>query len=179
MFHWTNFALFSLAILGACGTTRPQEEALPPTLETTEGYVALAPGIAAAGQPDIETLESLDSMGYRTVVNLRMASEDPSPIDEGTTIRDEGLEYVHIPMSGGQFTLEQAQALGDVLSDPAKRPVLVHCRSGRRVHVLYALYQITENGVPVDVAIQAAQPYGVQGPLEERIRQLAAEQASR
>lgn len=168
-----------LLVLAGCASSDPQPEALPPQLDSVEGYVALAPGIAAAGQPSQDLIDGLSSLGYRTVVNLRMASEDPSPIEEGTKVRNAGLEYVHIPMSGGEFTVEQARALGDVLADESKRPVLVHCRSGRRVHVLYALYQITERGVPVDDAIAAAKPYGVQGPLEERIRLLAQEAAGR
>jgi uncharacterized protein (TIGR01244 family) len=168
-----------LAALGACsGGAADGPPKPPPALEDLKGYAVLEPGVAAAGQPDVATLEGLRSHGYRTVVNLRMASEDPSPIEEGTQVRATGVEYVHIPMAGGEFTVEQARALGAVLDAPSKHPVLVHCASGRRVHVLYALYRITQKSVPVEEAIAAGKPFGLQGPLEERVRALAAEAAA-
>jgi uncharacterized protein (TIGR01244 family) len=166
--------------LAACAGSAPDASSQPPpAVESLKGYAVLEPGVAAAGQPDADTLEGLAGHGYKTVVNLRMASEDPSPIEEGAKVRESGLEYVHIPMSGGEFTVEQARALGAVIDDPAKRPVLVHCASGRRVHVLYALYRITQKGVPVDEAIEAGKPFGLQGPLEERVRVLAAAEQER
>jgi uncharacterized protein (TIGR01244 family) len=171
--------VLALSALVSCSSDAPEgEEPPPPALENLKGYAVLRPGVAAAGQPDKLMLEALPSHGYKTVVNLRQASEDPSPIEEGGKLRDLGLEYVHIPMSGTEFTVEQAVELGAVIDDPAKHPVLVHCASGRRVHVLYALYRITQKGVPVDEAIAAGKPFGLQGPLEERVRALAAAQAS-
>lgn len=166
-----------LALAASCSGPAPAPNEPPPELHTVEGFAVLEPGVAAAGQPDEALIQSLASEGYRTVVNLRMASEDPSPIEEGPRVRNAGLEYVHIPMMAGDFSVDQAKALGAVLDDPEKRPVLVHCRSGRRVHVLYALYRITQKGVPVDEALEKARPFGVQGPLEERVRELAAEAA--
>ncbi|MBL8898748.1 MAG: protein tyrosine phosphatase family protein [Planctomycetes bacterium] len=180
MHHLRNAAFsLGLAAFTACSSSVPQgEEPPPPALENVKGYAVLRPGVAAAGQPDKEVLEALKSHGYKTIVNLRQASEDPSPIEEGGKLRELGLEYVHLPMSGTEFTVEQAAELGAVIDDPANHPVLVHCASGRRVHVLYALYRITQKGVPVDEAIAAGKPFGLQGPLEERVRALAAAQAS-
>ncbi|MBK9384343.1 MAG: hypothetical protein IPN34_05915 [Planctomycetes bacterium] len=114
-------SVLALCALLSCASDAPDgEEPPPPALENVKGYAVLRPGVAAAGQPEKEMLEALTSHGYKTVVNLRQASEDPSPIEEGGKLRELGLEYVHLPMSGTEFTVEQAAELGAVIDDPAK-----------------------------------------------------------
>src|SRR5688572_32464177 len=98
--HRTRAYLASafLFFAAACSSPMDRGPEPPPGLENVVGYAILRPGVAACGQPGFETLDGLRSAGYKTVVNLRMASEDPSPIEEGEKLRQLGLDYVHIPM---------------------------------------------------------------------------------
>lgn len=54
--------------------------------------------IATAGQPE-EHLERLIEGGYKTTVDLRMSEECPPPDRWRIAVRQEGMEYVNIPVT--------------------------------------------------------------------------------
>lgn len=118
-----------------------------------------APGILTGGQPTPEQLKQVAAAGYRTVVNLRGTGEgdggEGEGWDEAAAARDLGLDYVAIPIaSAADLTEENARLLAEVLDDPERRPVLVHCASGNRVGALFALEAFVVDGKDGETALQ-------------------------
>jgi protein tyrosine phosphatase (PTP) superfamily phosphohydrolase (DUF442 family) len=91
-------------------------------------------GVATAGQLEQEHLERLAEAGYRTVLDARTLGEDPG-FDEAETVRNAGMEYVNIPLEvkPETFTDEVFDRARQLLADPGRRPILVHCASAVRV----------------------------------------------
>jgi uncharacterized protein (TIGR01244 family) len=95
-------------------------------------------GITASGQPSAEQLTAAAAAGFKTVIDLRTASEDRG-MDEKATVEKLGMGYLSLPVDGAKgVTYANATALDKMLSD-ASRPVLIHCSSGNRVGALLAL----------------------------------------
>jgi protein tyrosine phosphatase (PTP) superfamily phosphohydrolase (DUF442 family) len=120
-------------------------------------------GVATAGQPDQEHLERLAEAGYRTVLDVRTLEEDPG-FDEAETVRNVGMEYVNMPLEvkPGAFTDKAFDRARELLADPGRRPILVHCASAVRVAPLLIPYLILDEGRSPDEAIEIASRVGPQ-----------------
>jgi protein tyrosine phosphatase (PTP) superfamily phosphohydrolase (DUF442 family) len=114
-------------------------------------------GVATTGQPEQKHLEQLAEAGYRTVLDLRTSEEDPG-FDESETVRSAGMEYVNMPLEvkPEAFTDEVFDRARDLLADPERRPILVHCVSAVRVAPLLIPYLILDEGRSPDEAIEIA-----------------------
>src|SRR5919202_4415887 len=120
-------------------------------------------GVATAGQPEQEHLEQLAEAGYRTVLDLRTSEEDPG-FDESEAVRSTGMEYVNMPLEVKleAFTDEVFGRAGELLTDPERRPILVHCASAVRVAPLLIRYLILDEGRSPEEAVGIASQAGPQ-----------------
>jgi tyrosine-protein phosphatase SIW14 len=104
----------------------------------------VVPGIYRSAQPDAAALRAARERGVRTVVVLR--SEVPEP--ERSAAAALGLEVVHVPMDGTKMpSIEEVDRALEVVLDPSKRPVLVHCAHGEeRTGAVVAAYRVVVEG---------------------------------
>lgn len=124
------FAAFILALAWA-NLALAQQATLPNRKDPLQG-------ITSAGQPTAEQLTAAATEGFKTVIDLRPASEDHG-MDERVIVEKLGMRYVTLPVSGGKdITYANAAALDKLLAE-AKGPVLLHCASGNRAGALLAL----------------------------------------
>jgi uncharacterized protein (TIGR01244 family) len=152
-----------LTAAGACSSSGATDGPLftdAPRLPV-EGFTVLEPGLAGAAQPSRDALADAVGAGYRTVVNLRAASERPDPAAERAFAEDHGLTYFHFPVQGTAVTAAHADQLHDVLSTPGRRPVLLHCSTANRVGGLWALYLVRHRGAAPDEALRRGQQAGM------------------
>ena len=108
-------------------------------------------------QPTEEGFQELEKLGVKTVVNLRNLHSDRKKL-EGTS-----LGYEHIRMEAWDPELEQIEAFLNIVADPDKQPVFVHCMHGSdRTGTMVAVYRIVIEGWEVDKAIEEMQkgPFG-------------------
>jgi uncharacterized protein (TIGR01244 family) len=95
-------------------------------------------GITTAGQPSAEALAAVAAAGYKSVIDLRGATEDRG-FDEQATVEKLGMSYVNLPVAGAAgVTYANASELDRLLADLPK-PVLLHCSTSNRVGALLAL----------------------------------------
>ena len=120
-------------------------------------------GVATAGQPEQEHLKRLAEAGYRTVLDVRTLEEDPG-FDEAETVRNAGMEYMNMPLEvkPEAFTDEVFERVRELLADPGRRPILVHCASAVRVAPLLIPYLIVDEGRSPEEAVEIASEVGPQ-----------------
>jgi tyrosine-protein phosphatase SIW14 len=113
------------------------------------------------GQPTAAELEQLIAKyGLRTVVSLRgtRGADDPDGWEqaEREVCRAKGVDFVAIPCNHkNPPTPEQVRQFLDLARDPARRPVLVHCRIGQQRTLLFcALYRVHIQGQDPKAAVQ-------------------------
>ena len=119
--------------------------------------------IATAGQPDAAAWATLAREGFKSVVDLREASE-PRGHDEAGEIARAGLRYFLLPVSHESLGDRQFDALREFLRDPENRPALVHCQSANRVGALMLPYLALDEHVPLDEARRRADIIGLRSP---------------
>lgn len=105
-------------------------------------FQVLAPGVFVAGQIDAEDLIAARDQGIGHVINNRPDDEEwgqPSSTEMAVAARAAGLDYSYVPIRGmpddhAVDIIEAALTEG--------QPVLLHCKSGMRSTVAWALASI-------------------------------------
>jgi len=97
-------------------------------------------GVLSGGQPTIEQVELAATAGFRTVINLRTARESGFEW-ESELVESLGMRYVLIPVKAPKGMNQQTvKRLDDALEQALEDgPVLLHCGSGNRIGVMFAL----------------------------------------
>lgn len=166
----TGVALVSLAVL-AVPLAAQVPESLDPSL--IPNYVVVRPGLASAGRPTEQGLQQLKAQGFRTVVDLRAASEE-GVAEEKALLESQGLTYVHVPVTAASFSASDVDAVQAVIEDAAAAPVLVHCASANRVGAVWAVIQ-ARGGKPIEEAIAEGKRVGLRSAsMVEAAQRVAA-----
>jgi tyrosine-protein phosphatase SIW14 len=150
-------------VLDRLTTSTGRPFAVPGLVEEIPNFAEIQPGVARGGQPTDEGIRLLRDRGYRTVISFRSDSPDRDEV-----LRS-GMGYVEIPLHAGIFgatdpTEEQVRHFLSVVTDPAKRPVFIHCLRGKdRTGVMSAIYRIEACGWTADEAIEEMRAFGFHG----------------
>jgi len=132
----------------------------PVALDTTglfqAKFVSVGDDLFIAGQPTEKALRDLRARGVTTVVNLRMPEEMARiGFDEAALVKELGMKYVYIPMSGSAenpYGPKQLDAFAAAMS-AADGKVLLHCTIAWRASHLWAAYLIRERKMPVETVL--------------------------
>jgi sulfide:quinone oxidoreductase len=118
----------------------------------------LAPGVSAAGALGRSDIEALAQAGVRTIVNNRPDGEDQGqlPAAEARDIAEGlGIAYHHIPVTAASLSRADLDQFAAVLAS-APTPIVVHCRSGTRSAILWALSRMRDGADPAALIAEAA-----------------------
>ena len=101
----------------------------------------IAADVCVAPQLTPEAMAEVAALGFKSVVNNRPDFEhgpdQPSSAQIEAAALAAGLQYRHLPVSGGYQTPEQIAQMASLLAE-LPRPLLAFCRSGSRSANLYA-----------------------------------------
>jgi uncharacterized protein (TIGR01244 family) len=111
-------------------------------MDTTLPFQAIAADVCVAPQLTPEAMAEAARVGFRSVVNNRPdfegGPEQPSSAQIAAAAKAAGLDYRHLPVSGGYQSPDDAAAMARLLQE-LPRPMLMFCRSGARSTKLYQL----------------------------------------
>jgi protein tyrosine phosphatase (PTP) superfamily phosphohydrolase (DUF442 family) len=106
-------------------------------------------GLYRGAQPTALGLQELRRMGIKTVVNLRTLHSDQDQLV------DTYLGYEHIAMTAWSPEREEIVRFLQIVTDPDRTPVFVHCRHGAdRTGLLCAVYRLVVCNWTKEEAIQ-------------------------
>jgi len=99
-------------------------------------------GMLIGPQPSEDHLRQAKQEGIKTVIDLRLPSETPTPNAE--LVAHSGLDYVNIPVNKASLSGDQVDALERAMQDK-EGPFLIHCATGGRAALLLVLSQARQN----------------------------------
>jgi protein tyrosine phosphatase (PTP) superfamily phosphohydrolase (DUF442 family) len=146
----TALVLFNTAYgADVSSTDRPPHWAKPMEIKGVPNLHKISDTFYRSAQPSAEGMKSLKKMGIETIVNLRSFHSDRDEIDET------GLAYEHISMKAWHPEEEDAVRFLQIVTNPKRTPVLVHCQHGAdRTGTMCALYRIAVEGWPKEEALK-------------------------
>jgi protein tyrosine phosphatase (PTP) superfamily phosphohydrolase (DUF442 family) len=131
-------AFAALMVSGAdAQTNRPSSWAQPVALEGVPNLFQVSPDLYRSAQPTEEGMKRLKGLGIKTVVNLRSFHSDRDEIGQS------GLSYEHLYMKAWHPEQKEAVKFLQIVTDPERTPVLVHCQHGAdRTGTMCAVYRL-------------------------------------
>lgn len=112
------------------------------------------------GQPTEAQLTQAAELGFKQIINMRGVGEEGSMANEAELVAELGMSYSAIPIASGEdFSLENATLLAELLRSDEK--AIIHCASGNRVGILFALKGYKLDGMDRDAAIKLGERYGM------------------
>lgn len=130
------------------------------------------------GMPEADDLQAYKDAGVTRVVTLRTPTENEG-YDEAATCDGLGLEFVRLPYDP---SADDPAAIDAILDEFRKGPgdgTLVHCGSGNRVAILFAVHRVLDDGVDLEQALADAKAVGLKaGPPEALVRAEVAKRSA-
>lgn len=125
--------------------------------------------VACGGATEVAALDALKKDGFKTVINLRVATEPGVNLDENQAkAKALGLNYVHIPFSAGSPDPKVIDTFLATIADKANQPVFVHCASANRVGAVWLAKRVLQDNYSIDKATQEAKAIGLSNPGLEK-----------
>ncbi|MGE0816433.1 MAG: sulfur transferase domain-containing protein [Vicinamibacterales bacterium] len=125
--------------------------------------------VACGGATEVATLDYLKKDGFKTVINLRVATEPGANIEENKAkAKALGLNYVHIPFSGGSPDPKVIDTFLATIADKNNQPVYVHCASANRVGSVWLAKRVLQDGYSIEKATAEAKAIGLSNPGLEK-----------
>jgi uncharacterized protein (TIGR01244 family) len=144
-----------LLFLIACAALPAQQD-----FPSIKNFLRVNEKICTGGQPAMDDLARLKSEGVKAVVNLRRPAEYNAE-EEAAKAKELGLRYFNIPVSVAELKPEQADEFLKVMSDPANRPVFLHCSTANRVAAFWMIYRVLKDGWKLEAAEEEANKIGL------------------
>ena len=153
-----RFATFALCL----ALTAPAAAQTKQDYPGVTNFTRVDATVACGGATEVATLDALKKDGFKAVINLRMANE-PGVNLEANQVRakDLGLNYVHIPFSGGSPDPKAVDAFLATIADKTNQPVFVHCASANRVGAMWLVKRVLQDNYTVEKATTEAKAIGL------------------
>ena len=125
--------------------------------------------VACGGATETSALEGLAKDGFKSVINLRQATEANANIEQNAARAKElGLKYIHIPFNTQQLDPAVIDKFLAAIADKSNQPAYVHCGSASRVGSVWLAKRVIQDGWTVEKATEEAKAIGLRGePLEK------------
>ena len=133
-------------------------------------FAQLESTIACGGSTKPEAIREIRNMGFKSVINLRLANEEGAMVEEeGAAVRAAGMNYVHLPFNAQSPDPQLIDNFIAAVTKPANTPAYVHCAAGGRAAALWMIKRVKADGWTVDRALVEANALG----LNDRFRPFA------
>ena len=129
-----------MSLMAATLAAAQEPQVTKPTVAGVTNFAKLESTIACGGATTLEGIEELKKLGYKSIINLREASEPGANIEESAAAaKNAGIKYVHIPMNRTTPDSTAADKFLVAIADAEAQPVFVHCGSGNRAAALWMI----------------------------------------
>ena len=167
---WRWVSAFAVGLLAAAGTADPLE----PRLWSAE-TLRVDDRVTLAGELEPAAVETLDALGA-LVVDLRAADED-GVAESRARFAGTAVRLVPLALDREAPNRAVVRQFAELL-DSAVKPVVVHCRSGNRAGLLWAIH-LLEQGVPPEDALSAVDGIVTSDAIRESIANYAVRHETR
>jgi len=158
----TSVLVLALMLALPAGARPGYAEARPGIVDLSsiriDNFGRIDPNYYRGAQPAGRDYADLAALGVKTLINL---TSDDADMHEPAMADQAGLQYVQIPMTTHEPpTPEKLAQFLQIVTDPARQPVYVHCVGGRhRTGVMTAAYRMTQDGWTADQAFNEMKHY--------------------
>lgn len=160
----------ALVLLATAAAPLSAQQVTKKTIPGVSTFAQVDTTIACAGATSTEAIAEVKKMGFKSVVNLRLASEEGANVEEeGDVVRKLGMKYVHIPFDARNPDPKLIDNFIAAVTTPANTPAYVHCAAGGRAAALWMIKRVKVDRWSEERALTEANALG----LNDRFRPFA------
>ena len=116
-----------LVAIGSLVATPVGAQVIKETVPGITNYARVESTVACAGAITTGVVPEIKRMGYKSIVNLRLASEAGANIEEATAAaKAAGITYIHIPFSTANPDPGAVDAFLKAITTPGVEPAFIH-----------------------------------------------------
>lgn len=146
-----------LAQAAAGSPSTPQakpDQAAPDTVAGVRNFTRVDATIACGGTLSPESFAALKQAGFRSIVNLRPESEPGANVaEERKAAEAAGFRYIHIPFASATPDTAKLDEFLKVFALEQNQPMMLHCASGARASMFWAVKRVMVDGWTIDKAM--------------------------
>src|SRR5215208_6547373 len=105
----------------------PRGRAVRMSIDASYNFRRVSDRVTTSGIVPVEQLAELRDQGYGAVINLKPDIEAEIGADEGQIVRDQGIDYVHLPVDFDAPTHADFEAFTQAMDAHDGQTVHVHC----------------------------------------------------
>ena len=158
--------VFVLLVAVLVAVTLPMAAAqIQVTKESVTGITNLAKvgnTVACAGSITPTAVVEIKKMGYKSIINLRQASESGADVDgEAAAAKSAAINYVHLPFNAASPDPTLVERFISAVNDAANQPAFIHCASGNRAAALWLIKRVQIDKWDTNRAMAEAEALGL------------------
>ncbi len=132
------------------------------TVEGITNFAQVETTVACAGAVTPGSVAGIRKMGFASIINLRLASEQGADIDaEAAAARAAGINFVHLPFNGAMPDPAVADRFLKIITEPGNQPAFIHCASGNRAAAMWLIKRVLIDKWDNDRALEEAAQLGL------------------
>jgi uncharacterized protein (TIGR01244 family) len=116
------------------------------TKETVPGvtnFARLETTVACGGATTAAAVPELKKMGFASIINLRVPTEQGANIDEeAAAAKEAGIKFFSIPFNTASPDPAVPEKFLQTLTTPGNEPAYIHCASGNRAAAMWMIKRI-------------------------------------
>jgi protein tyrosine phosphatase (PTP) superfamily phosphohydrolase (DUF442 family) len=154
---------FALALAAAAPAFAQQvtKESVP----GVTNFARLETTVACGGATKAEAVPELKKMGFASIINLRLASEQGANVEEEeAAAKSADIKYFHIPFNTSAPNEERERVADQflkTLTTPGNEPAYIHCASANRAAAMWMIKRIAIDQWDADRAAAEAASLGL------------------
>ena len=152
------------------------QEATKETVTGVRNFARLGTTVACAGATSADALAEIKKMGFVSVFNLRLATENGAEVEkEEAAAKALGLKYFHVPFDGSTPDLAAADRFIAAITTPGAEPAFIHCGGGNRAATMWLIKRLVVDRWDQERAVKEAVSLG---QTSEALRKFAIDYAA-
>jgi protein tyrosine phosphatase (PTP) superfamily phosphohydrolase (DUF442 family) len=112
------------------------------SIEESYNFRRIHDRLTTSGLVSTAQLSDLLAEGYGALINLLPDTHEHAVADEARIVREQGLDYIHIPVAFEAPRHSDLEAFVDALDTLTSKKTHVHCAANYRVSAFYSLYAL-------------------------------------
>ena len=132
------------------------------TVPGVTNFAQVETTVACAGATTPAAVAGIKKMGFASIINLRLATEQGADIDaETAAAKAAGINFVHLPFNGSMPDPAVADKFLQIIMQPGYAPAFIHCASGNRAAALWMIKRVLIDKWDNDRASEEATQLGL------------------
>jgi uncharacterized protein (TIGR01244 family) len=124
--------------------------------------------VACAGAITVESIPELKKMGFMSIINLRLATENGANVEAmQAEAKRVGIHYAHIPFNNAMPDPAAADRFIQTITQRGYEPAFIHCAGGGRAATMWFIKRVIVDKWDTDRAMAEATALGLTNPNQK------------